>query len=251
MIFIILIIISIFAVFLFNYNSVSTVDTNTNILKNKESSLTQDTKIKKQETAEHSNIIKKEITIDKPQEEVIITKEEKLKLFPSLDFIRKIQSSTLNYYEDNTNIQKSVTKKEISIEKKKTIISEASEEKKVVEKPILPIETKNIINIKRKNSNDDIGHVITRFKVNNNPALSLFIAKKYYQLKEYENAYNYALITNEINNNIEASWIIFAKSLVKLKKKDMAIKTLKRYINYSHSSQAKLLLNEILTGKFK
>ena len=264
-IFISLTVISISAIFLLNYNSVSTVDTNSNTIINKKSLIsketkprknTNDDKAEKQETIEQTAKIKKETIIvekqiDKPQEEVIVIKEEKLKLSPSLNFMQKIQSDALPYYEDNTKIQKKpVVKKTIPAKVEQTIITKIKEEKKVQE-PKLIVEKKNTINIKRKNDNDDIRHVIKRFKVNNNPALSLFVAKKYYQLGEYDKAYNYALITNEINNDIEASWIVFAKSLVKLQKRDMAIKTLKKYISHSHSSQAKLLLDEILSGKFK
>ncbi|RLA73513.1 MAG: hypothetical protein DRG78_22425, partial [Epsilonproteobacteria bacterium] len=84
-----------------------------------------------------------------------------------------------------------------------------------------------------------------------NPALSLFIAKKYYELGEYRKSYNYSLKTNNINNDIEASWIIFAKSLVKLDEKKMAVKILKKYISHSDSNRAQLLLNNILSGKFR
>jgi tetratricopeptide (TPR) repeat protein len=87
--------------------------------------------------------------------------------------------------------------------------------------------------------------------VNNNPALSLFVAKKYYELGDYAQAYNYALITNQINRDIEASWIIFTKSLVKLNKRDQAIQTLKDYIESSSSNTARILLEEIQSGKFK
>lgn len=74
--------------------------------------------------------------------------------------------------------------------------------------------------------------MIKRFNTNHNPALSLFVAKQYYQIGDYEQAYNYALITNDINNNIEESWIIFAKSLVQLGKKS---KQSKRFKNISHN----------------
>ncbi|MBU4110699.1 CDC27 family protein, partial [bacterium] len=97
----------------------------------------------------------------------------------------------------------------------------------------------------------DIEEIITRFKKNNNPALSLFIAKKYYELGEYRNAYNYSLITNELNKDIEASWILFAQSLVKLNEKDKAVKVLRDYIKHTNSNRANLLLNDILSGKFK
>ncbi|MBU1927551.1 CDC27 family protein, partial [bacterium] len=121
------------------------------------------------------------------------------------------------------------------------------EEKKVQEE----VHQVNTINIKRQNEYSDIEEIITRFKKNNNPALSLFIAKKYYELGEYRNAYNYSLITNELNKDIEASWILFAQSLVKLNEKDKAVKVLQDYIKHTNSNRANLLLNDILSGKFK
>lgn len=103
----------------------------------------------------------------------------------------------------------------------------------------------------KKISKKELQSVIDRFKKNNNPALGVFIAKKYYELGEYHKSYNYALITNQINSSIEESWIIFAKSLVKLGRKDQAIKTLQAYIKTSNSSKAQILLDNIRTGKFK
>jgi len=110
--------------------------------------------------------------------------------------------------------------------------------------------TKKLL-ITHQNTYNDIAEIIKRFKKNNNPALSLFVAKKYYELGNYRQAYNYALMTNEINKDIEISWIIFTKSLVKLGKKRDAIKTLKEYIQQSHSNSAQILLDEIQSGKFK
>ena len=111
--------------------------------------------------------------------------------------------------------------------------------------------TSKKISIKRQNTQDDIHDIIKRFKNNNNPALSLFVAKKYYELGNYHQAYNYSLITNKINKEIKVSWIIFAKSLVKLGEKDKAISILKKYIQQSNSSSAQILLDEIRTGKFQ
>jgi len=206
----------------------------------------------------------KKIDINKTQKIVInvsklkktTDENEKLILSPSLNFLKKMQSDTPLYYEVNNNTEKKSTiKKEQPAEKEKTIVKKPNikvqEKVVIIKKPEVKIEKKTIINIERKDTYNDIHHVIKRFKTNNSPTLSLFIAKKYYQLQEYDKSYNYALITNKINNNIEASWIIFSKSLIKLNKKDMAIKTLKEYINHSHSSQARLLLDEIISGKFK
>ena len=103
--------------------------------------------------------------------------------------------------------------------------------------------------IERKETKNDIYKIIKRFEKTNNPALSLFIAKKYYVLGNYKQSYNYALLTNQIDPNIEASWILFAQSLVKLHQKSQAIHTLQKYIKVSHSKNAEILLNEITSGK--
>ncbi len=167
--------------------------------------------------------------------------ERPLTLTPSLDFMKKMQHSSLPYYQEEPTLQQKPIS-QIVEEVQEVDVKEATE---TVEQS-----TPKII-IKRRDSRDDIRHIIKRFKKNNSPALSLFIAKKYYELGEYHKAYNYALITNQIDKDIDASWIIFSKSLVKLNQKEMAIKTLKQYIEDSHSSSAKILLDDILLGKFK
>ena len=208
-----------------------------------------------------NSIIKnKEVITKKELPKQIIKKEDKLKtkrviLSPSLNFMRRI-NTTVDVYSNNNTTNQVKSKKRIKKEIKKEVITEEVvivplvEEKK---EEILPlkIEKKSSIKISVNKDQEDIQHVIKRFKVNNNPALSLFVAKKYYQLGDYHKSYNYALITNQLNNNIEASWIIFSKSLMKLDKKEMAINTLKKYIDDSHSPRAKILLDEIQSGKFK
>ncbi|MFK5937115.1 MAG: hypothetical protein QM497_01850 [Sulfurimonas sp.] len=191
------------------------------------------------------------------QKEVIATVVEKsttTKLQPSLNFIKELQNSSLPYYQPNT--YKKTKPKTIKKAKKKIItqtiiIEEATikKEKNIQKEPEI-IKTERII-INRKETRDDIDNVIKRFKVNNNPALSLFVAKKYYAIGNYHQSYNYALITNQINKDIESSWIIFAKSLVKLGKKDKAINTLKEYIKISDSHTARLLKEEIQSGSFR
>ena len=202
----------------------------------------------------------KEIVVEEvPKSIAVISKkntlksnETTLKLTPSLDFMKKMQHSSLPYYQDNTQVQQEVQNSPPTYTSQP--IEEIQELDVAVEEniqtPTIEIKT-NKISITRKNSEDDIRHVIKRFKKNNNPALSLFVAKKYYELGEYHKAYNYALITNEIDREIDASWLIFAKSLVKLNQKEMAIKTLKKYIEDSSSSSAKILHEEIISGKFK
>jgi len=201
-------------------------------------------------------IVPKQVPIKKPIKKVAVLEKKikpiktpsksiehkSIKLTPSLDFMRKMQNSVQPYYineHSNSNV---------IVEEKKPI--QKSSEKSAI-KEVSIKENTHKINIKRQNTQHDIQDIVKRFKNNNNPALSLFVAKKYYELGNYNQSYNYALITNKINKEIDVSWIIFTKSLVKLGKKDKAIATLKQYIKQSHSSSAQILLDEIRSGKFR
>ncbi len=167
-----------------------------------------------------------------------------LKLAPSLDFMKNMQHAHLPYYKEEPIIENQSVS---------AIVEETQKPEPVekIQEAVVAEEEIKKIRIKRRDASKDIRDIIKRFKKNNNPALSLFVAKKYYELGEYHKAYNYALITNQINRDIDESWIIFTKSLVKLKQKKMAIKTLNEYLKSSHSSSAKILLDEIISGKFK
>ncbi len=198
-------------------------------------------------------ITKQKIIVEKVilKQQVLPQSTTKLVISPSLNFMKNMEQNALPYYDSKDTFAE-VPKKVNST------YQESSEEEKPTEKTVATLKekipeesTQSTILIQRRNSYQDIEHVIKRFKKNNNPALSLFVAKKYYELQEYDKSYNYALITNDINNEIEASWIIFAKSLVKLNKKEQAIITLTKYINHSDSSSAKILLDNIKTGAFK
>jgi len=180
------------------------------------------------------NLKPKDITLSKEQNNIQNIKkldnikeeinQDKLILKPSYTFIHNIQTSI--------NI-----KKEIYIPKQQIIIKTQN--------------NKNILNIKRQNTKDDISIILKRFNNNKNPALSLFIAKRYYEIKDYKKSYKYAFITNELDNKIEDSWILFIKSMIKLDQKNKAIKTLKKYIQHTNSSTAKILLDEIYSGKIQ
>ncbi len=193
--------------------------------------------------------------IIKPIETLAI--ESKTVIEPSLNFIDRIRIASISQPQ---NVQATPTKT-LQSETINAPVVEApavevvEEESKVIKKEkefsFANKETKNSLNIKRNNSQEDINLVIKRFKKSNDPTLGLFIAKYYYDAGDYNLAYNYALITNQLDNNIEACWIIFTKSLVKLDQKDKAIQTLKDYIKHSHSSNAQTLLDEIVTGGMK
>lgn len=171
-------------------------------------------------------------------------------LKPSMDFLRKMKDNSVLPESEPTPVQNTQSYVASNSSAKSSSVSQersVTEEKAQEEEPQKPkIEIKI-----SKTSQKDLQAIIQRFKKNNNPVLGVFIAKKYYDMGDYHKAYNYALITNQIDSTIEDSWIIFAKSLVKLGQKKRAIKTLKAYIKTSQSSKAKILLDNILTGKFK
>jgi tetratricopeptide (TPR) repeat protein len=195
-------------------------------------------------------IIPKQIIVPKTVSHKVVKYKEasQVKLSPSLDFMKKMQDSMQPYYKNEpTNGRYRPVQKERTSDKEVKAVRKKELQKREEKQPV----SIKKIRIKRQNTQNDIFEIIERFKKNNNPALSLFVAKKYYELGEYKQSYNYALITNEINKDIESSWIIFSKSLVKLGKKEKAIKTLTKYVKQSHSNAAKILLDEIRSGKFR
>ncbi len=159
-------------------------------------------------------------------------KEKQLKLQPSLNFEYALQNTQ---YSPQKVVKKEKTQvKEVPKKAPKILVKESVK-----------------IHIQKKDAKQDFQKIIQRFQNSNDPHLSLFIAKKYYEQKNYQEAYNYALATNKIDNKIDESWIVFCKALVHLGKKKFAIKVLKDYIHASQSTAASILLSDIQSGKFR
>lgn len=88
-----------------------------------------------------------------------------------------------------------------------------------------------------------------KFEKSKNPREAVLLAKAYYKEGQYLDAEQWALTANKLNNGLEESWLIFAKSKVKLDKRDEAIKILASYYKRSSSIEAKKLIGQIKTGK--
>ncbi len=97
----------------------------------------------------------------------------------------------------------------------------------------------------------DIESIKKEFEKNPQPSKALFIARYYYDKKQYKKSLLWSLKANELDKKSEESWLLFAKSLVKTGKRNKAIRLLQLYIRKSHSPQAKILLKDILTGAFR
>lgn len=226
-----------------------------------------------QPVAEMNSTIQAVTPETEPVKEIIKeTSEPALVLKPSMDFLYGIEQEEIpSSYPQSYNLHsiQPVIKNEPVVKKEPFIetapVSEVPEidspvqtiatpvVTEIVEDPIVSVETEQVpkISIIAQEDEDDLNDVIRRFKQNKNPALSLFVAKRYYSIGAYQKAYNYALMTNDIDSDIEESWLIFASSLVKLDQKEMAIKTLKSYLKKAESTKARHLLNEIIQGSFQ
>jgi hypothetical protein len=98
------------------------------------------------------------------------------------------------------------------------------------------------LNIIESSSVSAYKDVERRFMQSHDTDDSLFLAKSYFRKGNYKKSEYWSLQTNKVNSHIEESWIIFAKSKIKLGHINEAIQVLKSYIKRSNSIKAKELL---------
>ena len=199
--------------------------------------LTSDTSIQTAPIIRKEPVFLKKNITPMPLAHKKMTQEMQLKLQPSLHFLKKMQDSKYTYHQEI----KKISHPQIAV-KKAPKIAKVEQHSNI---------RRTSIHIKREDTSQDLQSIIKRFKASNDPHLSLFLAKKYYEQKNYQQSYNYALITNKIDSKIDESWIVFCKSLVHLGKKKLAIKVLQDYTQTSKSSTANILLSNIKSGKFR
>ncbi len=174
--------------------------------------------------------------------------ESPVQLTPSLGFIASMDQAPAS---ETKNITSAPVEPPPSASKVfEALVPKPKETSKILSPdPIVSVpEETSKISIDIHQDEEDIKEVIARFKVNKKPALSLFIAKRYYAIGRYRESYNYALITNDIDSDIEESWLIAAKSLVKMNEKEKAVNLLTQFIDRTFSVRAKMLLGQINNG---
>ncbi len=91
--------------------------------------------------------------------------------------------------------------------------------------------------------------VENRFEFAKDKSDSLFLAKYYYDKMEYKKSEKWALETNKLDNTIEESWLVFAKSLAKQGKRAESLKVLKAFLDQGDSMEAESLMDKIRRGK--
>ena len=128
------------------------------------------------------------------------------------------------------------------------VIGFDSKEKKHIKKKYedILVPSKSQENIKNR---EKIAEIEERFKSYQDPKDSLELAKLYYKKGNYAKAESWAVSTNNIDGDLEESWLIFAKSRVKQGFRKDAIKVLQSYYDETNSVKAKALLVKIRFGK--
>ncbi len=116
--------------------------------------------------------------------------------------------------------------------------------KKKYEDILIPNKSKQDIQLREK-----IAELEDRFKSYQDPKDSLALAKLYYKNGDYKKAESWAVSTNNIDGDIEESWLIFAKARAKQGFRKDAIKVLQSYYDETKSAKAKKLLVKIRFGK--
>ncbi len=83
------------------------------------------------------------------------------------------------------------------------------------------------------------------FQKNHDYKTALKISRLYYTGKRYKDSLKWAMIANELNEKDDSSWILFAKTKLKLGDKKNAKKALLTYDRVYHSQRVKDLLGRI------
>ncbi len=126
------------------------------------------------------------------------------------------------------------------------VIGFDNNEKKDVKTPDIVIPQKSVHEIAEE---ERIAEIEDRFRATQDPKDSLYIAKYYYKKGQYKKAENWAVNTNNIDGDIEESWLIFAKARAKQGFRVDAIKVLQSYYDETNSVKAKELLDKLRFGK--
>ena len=84
-----------------------------------------------------------------------------------------------------------------------------------------------------------------KFYATNNVKYALEIAARYYGAKQYQKALKWALIANEVDEKKPESWILFAKTKMKMGKKQDALNVLKAYLKTYSSAKVSRYLKKI------
>ncbi|BBG65683.1 transformation system protein [Hydrogenimonas sp.] len=97
--------------------------------------------------------------------------------------------------------------------------------------------------------NNTLKHLIAKFNRTNDPKLASYIAQSYYKKGDYKEALKWSVTANSLDPSSEETWLVYARSKVKLGRKEEAIKALRIYLNQYNSRRAKSYLKSLESGR--
>ena len=104
------------------------------------------------------------------------------------------------------------------------------------------------VNIQISSASNEEVTLKDQFLKTNNPTIALELAKLNFKKNNFKEAIKWSLAANDIDNSLEESWIIFAKSKYKLKQKDDAIKALNEYNKNLNKASINTLISKMRDG---
>ena len=200
---------------------------------------------KKEELIEKEEIIKKEVQ-EAPK---VLEKIALVPIIPVIDMEKEERISDVKRVKSVKRVNS--TKRTNTVTAKKNAYLTAKElaviTKSQKRAEVVPRKTKKM-NFTSTSTNY-IETMKQKFSKSKSPRDALLLAKTYYKNAEYSRAEKWALTANKLDNSLEDSWLLFAKSKAKLGKKKEALKILVSYYKKSQSKKAKRLIGQIKTGR--
>ncbi|MGM0624056.1 MAG: hypothetical protein ACQESH_08585 [Campylobacterota bacterium] len=96
----------------------------------------------------------------------------------------------------------------------------------------------------------DIKDVARKFEQSGDLKYAKTLANYYYDEGNYNRSSKWAYTMNQLDPSDEEGWLLFAKSLHMLGKKEDSIKVLRSYLRHYDSQNARKLLKDIIQGEF-
>jgi len=132
---------------------------------------------------------------------------------------------------------------------KPVVVQHEKEEKvKSASHPKIEI-TSTPIMTKKSSSPRSLKSLKKKFYATNNPKYALQIAQRFYNAQRYKEALKWSLIANEVDEQKPESWIMFAKTKMKMGKKQDAINVLNAYLKTYTSAKISRYLEKIKRTK--
>jgi tetratricopeptide (TPR) repeat protein len=113
----------------------------------------------------------------------------------------------------------------------------------VIEITSVPI---NSINSKRAKPKS-LKYLRKKFYASNDVKYAFAIAERFLEMKKYKEALKWSLIANELAPESDRSWLLFAKTKLKMGKKQDAINILQAYLKTYDSSKVSRFLKKIVS----